>query len=121
MILKLNETESLDLKYSFRSSIYFETISGHNLDLNNLTGNDLMILFYAVFVASLQKEKKPIVDMIQFMDIIDENGGERCIYNFSKWYVEQIQIQWQLEEDPEEKTNTDVKGKKTYASKKKKP
>ena len=119
MTLKISESETLDLKYSFRSSIYFETISGHNLDLQKLNGNDLMILFYAVFVASLQKEKKPIIDMIQFMDIIDNNGGEKCLLAFSQWYVEQIQIQWQLEEDPEEKTNVDVKGKKTFASKKK--
>ena len=120
MILKLNENENIELKYSFRSSIYFETISGHNLDLNNLTGNDLMILFYSVFVASLQKEKKPIIDMMQFMDIIDDNGGDKCIYDFGQWYIEQVQIQWGLEEDPEEKTEIDVKGKKTFASKKKK-
>ena len=120
MILKLNENENIELKYSFRSSIYFETISGHNLDLGKLTGNDLMILFYAVFVASLQKAKKPIIDMIQFMDVIDDNGGDKCIYDFGQWYIEQVQIQWGLEEDPEEKNVKEI-NKKTFASKKKKP
>ena len=121
MILKLNENENIELKYSFRSSIYFENTAGKNLDLSKLTGNDLLILFYCVFVASLQKAKKPIIDMIQFMDVIDDNGGDKCIYDFGQWYIEQVQIQWGLEEDPEEKTDIDVKGKKTYASKKKKP
>ena len=117
MTLKINETETLELKYSFRSSIYFETISGHNLDLQNLSGNDLITLFYAVFVASLQKEGRPIIDMISFLDIVDNNGGDKCLLEFSKWYVNQIKLQWDLEEEPEEKVS---KGKnKTYASKKK--
>lgn len=118
MTLKINDNENLELKYSFRSSIYFETISGHNLDLQNLTGNDLVTLFYAVFVASLQKEQKPIIDMITFLDIIDENGGDKTLLEFSKWYVAQIKIQWDLEESPEEEKQTKEKNR-TYASKKK--
>ena len=117
MILKLNDNENLELKYSFRSSIYFETISGHNLDLQNLTGNDLVTLFYSVFVASLQKEQRPIIDMISFLDIVDDNGGDKCLLDFSKWYIDQIKLQWDLEEEPEEKQSKEKN--KTYASKKK--
>ena len=117
MTLKINNDENLELKYSFRSSIYFETISGHNLDLQNLTGNDLITLFYAVFVASLQKEQRPIIDMISFLDIVDENGGDKALLEFSKWYVDQIKIQWDLEEPIEEKPSKEKN--KTYHSKKK--
>lgn len=118
MTLKINDNENLELKYSFRSSIYFETISGHNLDLQNLSANDLITLFYAVFVASLQKEGKSIIDMISFLDIVDENGGDKVLLEFSKWYVDQIKIQWDLEESPEEEKQTKEKNR-TYASKKK--
>lgn len=118
MTLKISETETLELKYSFRSSIYFETISGHNLDLQNLSGNDLIVLFYAVFVASLQKEGRPIIDMMTFLDIVDENGGDKCLLAFSRWYVDQIKLQWDLEEEPEEKVSKEKN--KTYHSKKNK-
>ena len=119
MTLKINESETLELKYSFRSSIYFETISGHNLNLQNLTGNDLITLFYAVFVASLQKEQRPIIDMISFLDIVDNNGGDKCLLAFSKWYVDQIKIQWDLEEEPEDEKISKEKNR-TYHSKKNK-
>ena len=118
MTLKINDNENLELKYSFRSSIYFETISGHNLDLQNLSANDLITLFYAVFVASLQKEGRPIIDMITFLNIVDDNGGDKALLEFSKWYVDQIKIQWDLEEEPEEKTSKEKN--KTYHSKKNK-
>lgn len=117
MTLKISDTENLTLKYSFRSSIYFETISGHNLDLQNLSANDLITLFYAVFVASLQKQGKPIIDMISFLDIVDDNGGDKCLLEFSQWYVNQIKLQWDLEEEPEEKVSKEKN--KTYHSKKK--
>ena len=118
MTLKINDNENLELKYSFRSSIYFETISGHNLDLQNLSANDLITLFYAVFVASLQKEGRPIIDMITFLNIVDDNGGDKALLEFSKWYVDQIKIQWDLEEEPEEKPSKEKN--KTYHSKKNK-
>ena len=118
MILKLNNDDQLELKYSFRSSIYFETISGHNLDLQNLTGNDLVTLFYAVFVASLQKEGKPIIDMLSFLNIVDDNGGDKALLEFSQWYVNQIKLQWDLEDEPEEEKVSKEKNR-TYASKKK--
>lgn len=118
MTLKISESENLTLKYSFRSAIYFETISGHNLDLQNLSANDLITLFYCVFVASLQKEQKPIIDMISFLDIVDDNGGDKTLLEFSQWYVNQIKLQWDLEETPEEEKPSKEKNR-TYASKKK--
>jgi hypothetical protein len=56
--------------------------------------------------------------MISFLDITDDNGGDKCLLEFSKWYVDQIKIQWDLEESPEEEKPSKEKNK-TYASKKK--
>lgn len=95
MTLKFEDNE-LELVYSFRSSIYFEQITGHALDFDHFTSNDLMTLFYCVVIASLQKIKKPIVDMLAFMDMIDENGGDKCVYNFSQWYINAVKAQYEI-------------------------
>ena len=95
MTLKING-EDLELIYSFRSSIYFEQISNKSLDFDHFTSNDLMTLFYCVVIASLQKIKKPIVDMLAFMDMIDENGGDKCVYDFSQWYINAVKTQYEI-------------------------
>lgn len=117
--MKLNiNGDELELQYSFRSSIYFEQIAGHNIDLANLTANDVITLFYCVVIASLQKAKKPIVTMLEFLDIVDDNGGDTMILEFSKWYSEIIRRQFELIESTlseEEKEEKAAKKKKTKA------
>ena len=117
MIFKLNENDSVELKYSFRSSIYFEQIANHSLDLTNFTANDLITLFYSVVVASLQKAKKPIISMLAFMDYIDDfNGGDKCIIDFSNWYVNILKNQYELlADEKEDKKEEKSKGKKKQA------
>ena len=103
MILKINN-EDLELKYSFRSSIYFEQITGHSLNFENFTSNDLLTLFYCTVIASLQKAKKPIITMLDFLDKIDdENDGDKCIYEFSKWYIETMKAQYDVNDADLEK------------------
>lgn len=109
MILKINN-EDLELIYSFRSSIYFEQISNHALDFNNFTSNDLLTLFYCTVIASLQKKKKPIISLDDFMDVIDDNGGDKCIYEFSKWYIKTMKAQYDVSDadlEKEEKKSQD--------------
>lgn len=115
MKLKIG-SEELELVYSFRSSIYFEQIAGHNLDFTKFNANDLITLFYSVFVASLQKAKKPVITMTDFMDIIDDNGGEKCLVDFSNWYIDIIKGQYELlteeKEEKEKPIKTNSKKKK---------
>ena len=120
MTLKI-ENELIELKYSFRSAIYFEQITGHNIDFTNFTGNDLITLFYSVFIASLQKEKKPIIDMITFLDIVDENGGDKCIMEFSNWYIDIMNKQYEVlnSTEKEEQKETEIKNGKIVSGKKK--
>ena len=96
MKIKLNENEDLELVYSFRTNIYFEQIQGKNIDFSNFTANDLITLFYCVFLSSLQKVKKPTISMMDFMDIIDDNGGDKCIIEFSNWYVGILQNEFEV-------------------------
>lgn len=95
MKIKINN-EEIELVYSFRSAVYFEQIAGHNLDFTKMSQNDLITLFYCVVIASLQKAKKPVITMLDFMDAIDENDGEKCIIDFSNWYVQTITAQYEV-------------------------
>lgn len=111
MILKINN-EDITLVYSFRSSLYFEQIAGHNLDFNTLTANDLVTLFYSVTIASLQKAKKPVITMIDFLDVIDDNGGEKCLTDFTTWYVDVIKAQYEVLAQEEDNKAKNVSKKK---------
>ena len=111
MTLKINN-EDITLLYSFRSSLYFEQIAGHNLDFNTLTANDLVTLFYSVTIASLQKAKKPIITMIDFLDVIDDNGGEKCLTDFTTWYVEVLKAQYEVLAQEEDNKAKNVSKKK---------
>ena len=111
MILKINN-EDITLLYSFRSSLYFEQIAGHNLDFNTLTANDLVTLFYSVTIASLQKAKKPIITMIDFLDVIDDNGGEKCLTDFTTWYVDVLKAQYEVLAQEEDNKAKNVSKKK---------
>lgn len=114
MKIKLNETEELELVYSFRSNIYFEQIQGKTIDFTNFTSNDLITLFYCVFLSSLQKAKKPTISMMDFLDLVDDNGGEKCIVDFSNWYVDILQKEFEVMNsmsDDKEEQKTDSKKK----------
>ena len=115
MKLKIGN-EELELVYSFRSSIYFEQITGHSLDFTKLTSNDLITLFYSVVVATLQKAKKPVISMLDFLDIVDDNGGEKCLVDFSNWYIGIVKNQYELlAEENEGKEKPLKEGKKKKA------
>ena len=112
MTLKINN-EDITLVYSFRSALYFEQITGHNLDFNTLSANDLVTLFYSVVMASLQKAKKPIITMIDFLDVVDDNGGDRCLTEFTNWYVEVLKAQYEVLVEEEDKKPEKTSKKKT--------
>lgn len=110
MKLKYNEKE-IELTYSFRANVYFEQINQKNIDFSNLNANDVITLFYCHFIASLQKTKEPIVDMLTFLDIVDDNGGEKCVMEFSNWLIEVMKAQYEVigTMDADEKKQEPVK------------
>lgn len=98
----------LELVNSFRVLLYFEQMSGHSIDLQSFTPNDIILLFYAMTIASLQKARKDVISLLDFYDVIDNNGGEKCILDFSNFYVDIIKKQSEalqnldVEEDEED-------------------
>lgn len=114
MKLLIND-EPIELVYSFRSSMYYEQISGHSLDFQKMETQDLINLYYSVVVASLQKARKPIISMLDFLDVIDDNGGEKSIMEFTNWYVDIMKKEFELLDS----TTEDIVEQKPSKSKKK--
>lgn len=109
--MKLNYNgEEIELRWSFRASVYFEQIQGKNIDFTNITSNDLLILFYCAFISTLQKNKMPIISLTDFCDVIDDNGGEKCLYDFSNWYVKSMTTQYEFLASTEEPNQKKTKG-----------
>ena len=113
MKFKINETDEVELKYSFRINIYFEQIVGHAIDFSNFTSNDLLNLFYCTVYASLQKAQKNTITLDKFMDAIDDyNNGEKCIYEFSQWYIGVMKTEYSIENSEEVKNIKEEPSKK---------
>ena len=112
MTLKIND-ENIELAYSFRSGIYFEQIAHKPLDLTNISSEDFVTLFYCIVLASLQKAKKPVITMLDFLDIVDDNGGEKCLMEFSDWYIAVMKAQYEVLTDDNDKKPKNVSKKKT--------
>lgn len=110
MKITLNGKE-IELVYSFRINLFYEQISGHSIDFANFTSNDLVNLFYCTVTATLQKLKEESITMMEFLDAIDDNGGEKCVVEFSEWFVDVVKKQYEmLPED--DKKKIDPEGKK---------
>lgn len=114
MKLKYQDKE-IELLYSFRANIYFEQLQGKNVDFQNFSSNDMIMLFYCIFISTLQKNKMPIVSFTDFLDIIDDNEGDKCLINFANWYVEIIKNEYVLVSD----MNDGVKNENQDPAKKK--
>lgn len=113
MKLKINN-EEIELAYSFRSGVYFEQIAKKPLDFTNISTEDFVTLFYCVVIASLQKAKKPVITMLDFLDAVDDNGGEKCLVEFSNWYIGIMKAQYEvLSQDEDNSKAKKVSKKKT--------
>lgn len=86
--------KQVELHYSFRMMMMYEQIQGKSLDFQNITLQDLVILFYTAVVSTLQYNKLGIgMQYEDFLNWLDDNGGEQLLVDFSNWYVEQVQLQ----------------------------
>lgn len=97
--------KELELHYSFRMMYLYEQIKEKSLDVRNMTSEDLLILFYAAVLATLQYNHvtQPL-SYVEFMNWIDDHGGENAILDFSKWFVDTMTAQIELM--PEQKDDS---------------
>ena len=51
--------------------------------------------------------------MLDFLDVVDDNGGEKCLVDFSNWYIAIMKAQYELlTEEKEDKEKPLKEGKK---------
>lgn len=105
-----------DLHYSFRIYIMYETITGHNLDFINLNTTDVMVLLYSSILATFQYNKvEHTMKYDDFMNMIDDCGGEFILTSFANWFVKKMKQQAELLQinDDEEKEDKKKSLKRT--------
>lgn len=96
MKIKLNEKE-YELRYSFRMMMIYEQIAGKTLDWQHLTTQDLVILFYATVIATLQYNKNSTpLKYDDFLNWIDDNGSDMLLVEFANWYAAAVTHQAEL-------------------------
>lgn len=99
------------LHYSFRIGLIYEEIQKKSIDFSNLSQLDLITLFYAAFIATLQYNKvNNTIKFEDFMNWIDDNGGEKLIIDFTHWYIDVMKQQAALISQPTE--DEEVKGER---------
>lgn len=97
------EGRTYALHYSFRIGMLYEQIQGKSIDFTNLNQFDIIILFYSTFISTLQYHKvNHHMKLEDFMNWIDDNGGEKMIVDFSNWYIEALRQQYDLVAKKEE-------------------
>lgn len=91
------ENQELELHYSIRMSLIYEQIQNKSIDFVNLKLEDIVILFFTAVVSTLQYNK--IANTMKYEDFLnwlDDNGCEKILIEFTNWYVEQVQRQYDL-------------------------
>lgn len=98
MTIHINN-EDLKLRYSLRIFLIFENITHKSLDYNNVTMRDLIDLFYATIIGTLQREKKDFIKYEEFLDWLDDNNGEKQLSDFSSWFLNTILSQQDISDN----------------------
>ena len=96
MKFRIDDENEIELVYSFRTSMYFEQVAGHSLDLQNMTDQDVLWLLFSIVHATLQINKMDTIMYVDFLNAVDKNGGNVYIYNFTKWFINEQIKQYEL-------------------------
>jgi hypothetical protein len=105
-----DDGKQLDLHYSFRIYMMYETITGKNLNFNALNSTDLFIIFYATVLSTLQYNK--IENSLKYddmMNMVDDCGGEFVLSLFAEWFVGRMKQQAEMMKEVEDNGETDKK------------
>ena len=98
VIIKENEIE---LKYSFRSFMIYENITGKSFQPTNLT--DILIFFYSTILGS---SKNADLKFDEFMDLIDMHP--ELVTEFSEWLTNTSEINNEIENKAKDKFKDNV-------------
>lgn len=90
------DNKEITLKYTFRSFMIFEQVTGQSFSGKNLS--EFIELFYSTLMAS---DSELTIDFNTFVDWLDENPQK--LTEYTKWVADNITKQNLLSEPKEEK------------------
>lgn len=107
--------EEIELTYSLRTNIIYESIMQEALDLEKATSINVMAtLLYANIVAMIQKYKLNLtLSYDEYFDWLDDNGGIKILNEYGYWLANQLQQQYNITPETPEEENDAKKKKKS--------
>lgn len=84
--------QEITLKFTFRSMMMFENVTGNSLDPKTLT--DIITYFYCVVLSS---ERNVDLSFEDFIDWVDDNPN--CIKEFTQWLTTNVTNNNKLKKD----------------------
>lgn len=113
MKVKISD-KTINLKLSIRTYIYYENITNKAFELKDLSNFvNLITFFYSIILSSAKKEDIDFnMTYEEFIEWIDENGGEFLLVDFVNWFVKEQELQAQILRKDNKKEDTDNKTKK---------
>ena len=93
---------TVDLHWSYRVHFLFENATGYSIDKIKTT-NDMNVLFYCVFLATLQYNKiENTLSYFDFMNWVDDNGNDKIFIQFNEWFLKTMTQQDELSKEADE-------------------
>jgi len=93
--------KTVDLHWSYRVHMMFENATGYSIDKIK-TANDVNILFYCVFVSTLQYNKiENSLSYFDFMNWVDDNGNDKLFIEFNEWFLKTMTQKDELAKEPD--------------------
>lgn len=95
--------KTLDLHYSMRIYLIYETITGKSMSLGESPFNTSVALLYSAILGTMQYKKMNLdLDWDTYLDWLDTQKPE-ILNEFSKWFIGCVNVNTDLTEEPDNK------------------
>ena len=95
--------KTLDLHYSMRIYLIYETITGKSISLGESSFSTLVSLLYSAILGTMQYKRMNLdLDWDTYIDWLDTQKPE-ILNEFSKWFVDCVNVNADLTEETENK------------------
>lgn len=95
--------KELELHYSMRIYLIYETITGKSISLGESSFNTIVSLFYSAILGTMQYNRMNLdLDWDTYLDWLDTQKPE-ILNEFSKWFVNCVNVNADLTKETEDK------------------
>ena len=95
--------KTLDLHYSMRIYLIYETITGKSISLGESSFSTLVSLLYSAILGTMQYKRMNLdLDWDTYLDWLDTQTPD-ILNEFSKWFISCVNVNTNLIEETEDK------------------